>query len=119
MYYILLFVSLPVSALLTWIFFPKPFGEFPLFGDMTTLIFIPAYFVLCSCILHIFMWKIKNRSIKLTIILIVLLLSVVSSVLLFMENYSQPTSCFFTFIGLIIGFFHFSIAEFLRNKLLN
>lgn len=119
MYFLWLIISLLVSALLTWFFFPKPFGEFPLFGDVTTIIFIPAYFVLYSVILSILLWILKNRGLKWTASLILLLLLIVSSMLLFLEYYSQSTSAFFTLIGLIISFFHFSISEVLRNQRLN
>lgn len=116
MYYLWLLVSLLVSALLTWFCFPKPYGDFPLFGDVTTFIFILAYFVFYSVILNVSMWAIKNRSIKVATLLLLLLLLGVSSVLIFRQNYGQFTSYFLTFFGLIFGFVHFSILEVLRRR---
>ncbi|SFB19697.1 hypothetical protein SAMN04488577_3838 [Bacillus sp. cl95] len=116
MYYIWIFLSLLVSAWLTCFSFPSPFGEFPLFGDVTTLVFIPAYFVLYSVILNVLMWMLKNRRLKVIVLLLVLMLLGVSSVLLLRQNYSQFTSFFLTFTGLIFGFAHFSLSEVLRRR---
>lgn len=116
MYYLWVFISLLVSASLTWIFFPNPFGEFPLFGDVSTLVFIPAYFVLFSVILNVSMWITKYRRIKVVVLFLLLLLLGVSSVVLFRQNYGQSTSYFLVFIGLILGFAHFSLSEVLRRR---
>ncbi|SFB04805.1 MULTISPECIES: hypothetical protein [unclassified Bacillus (in: firmicutes)] len=116
MHKIWLLISLFVSAMLTWIFIPKPFDEFPLFGDVATLVFIPAYFVLFSVILNVLIWIIKNRRIKVLILFLLLSLLGVSSVLLLRQNYGPSISYFLTLIGLVFGFAHFSFSEVLRKR---
>lgn len=78
----LLSITIIITGVLIVTFYPNYNSEFPLFTDITTVgIFLPAYFVLfCGLIPLLCVLLIKNRIIKISLIIVITIFALYQSI---------------------------------------
>jgi len=112
-------VSVLILTYLVVQFYPNyKDNEFPLFTDITMIVFLPAYFSILWLVIHLKSIFIKKQRIDVIISIIVLLVAFVHSILIM--DFGLFMNGVISFIGLTIGFIHYFITEVLfRRSALN
>ncbi len=109
------FVSVLFFTYLVVKFYPNyKYNEFPLFTDITMIVFLPAYFSMLWLVIHLKRFFVKKQRIDVIISTIILLVAFIHSILIM--DFSLIINVIISFIGLTVGFIHYFITEALFRK---
>lgn len=114
LYLIWIIISTIIFIIILYIFYPN-YGsdnEFPLFTDITLIIFLPAYFSIAYLIVHFIDIFLTRTKLKIVLISLVLIGFFVFNVVLIM-NFSIITNIVISIIFLIISFVYYIITKLL------
>jgi len=117
LYFLWIVISIIFLVMLTYKFFPVyKDNEFPLFTDITLIIFLPSFFALVWLIVHFINVFIKIQTLKITVAIIFLTIAFIYS--LNLMEFSLFFRVLASFIGLVIAFIHYFITELIYKKCL-
>ncbi len=109
------FVSVLILGYLVVKFYPNyKDNEFPIFTDITMIVFLPAYFSILWLVIHLKSIFIKKQMIDVVISIIILLVAFMHSILIM--DFGFIINGIISFVGLTIGFIHYFITEVLFRK---
>jgi len=92
-------------------------NEFPLFTDITLIIFLPSYFALTWLVTHFASIFIKNKKVNIAVGGMILIIAFIYS--LKIMEFNMIIKSIMSFVGIIVGFIHYFITTNLfKNSLL-
>jgi len=115
LYFFWIVISLVVFVMFIYKFFPVyKDNEFPLFTDITLIIFLPSFFALVWLIIHFINIFTRIQMLKITVAIIFLIIAFIYS--LNLMEFSLSFRVLASFMGLVIAFIHYFITEYIYKK---